>query len=184
MATVRFNRVTTLRPWWFPIIALATIAPISAIYMTFVYANFIGLMLSCVAWFWLISIVFTLLSKPVTIAIGGAGLTLRIGCHERSYTPSEILGYYSYNDRRLSRYTTSICLYIRDGEKVDITDYSLKPASHDPTRRKSLHDFIRAMEQELGFVPIRESRLRKFLRVGYTWYESRTASQERPAGCD
>lgn len=166
---VRFDHVVIFKPIFFVFIGVLVMAPsvyfirvVLPIAGAVVWGAFMGLVL--------ILFVFRSLSKTVVISFDTDQVQFKVNRTIICYTKAEVTGFYSFDYTKSSVYRTSISIHFMDGKKLDISDYKRKPASLDPKRKQQLHKFIVEMEHELGFKPLRENKVRKFLRLGYIWY--------------
>jgi len=166
---ILFNNIVIIRPIYFALIGLFIIAPIAYILGSILpfsgaklWGFFAGLTIAM--------LIFRTLRKTIRIAFDGNYIKLSVNQRTISYRKSDIDGFYSFDYRTASNYTISICIYFKDGKRLNLSDYNLKPACKDEERRQQLLDFTTTMEKELGFRPIKENKTRKFLRLGYIWF--------------
>jgi hypothetical protein len=115
-------------------------------------------------------LIFRALRKMIQITFNKNYINLTINNKTINYLKSEFLGFYSFDYRRALNYTTSICLIFRYGKRLYISDYSLRPASKGEKRRDRLINFTNVMEKQMGFLLRKEDKVRKFFRLGYTWF--------------
>lgn len=170
---ILFNKVVTIRPFYFALVGFFIVAPIAFITAkilgnTLLYAGaklwgiFLGLVVAL--------LIFRALRKTIQITFNESYINLMINKKTINYLKSDLLGFYSFDYRRALNYTTSICFIFKNGKRLHISDYSLRPVSRDEERKTQLINFTKIMEEQMDFLPRKEDKVRKFFRLGYTWF--------------
>ncbi len=119
-----------------------------------------------------------LCSKDVYIRLNKDFLSVKQGNSRISkYKISDLTGFYSHDYTKTNEllknspnYTITLKFYFKSGERISIVDNSLFGEKYSKGKDILLRRFLRVMEEEYGFKPIRKNRWRSLLKLGEIWY--------------
>lgn len=164
-----FDHVVLFKPVFFVIIGVLAMAPL--VYFIGRILPIDGAIFGGAALGLIVMVfVFRIFQKSIVITFNANKIYFKINRANICYQKSDVVGFYSFDYKTSTVFTISICIYFKDGRRLNISDYKLKPASMNPKRKQQLINFIKMMEREFAFKPLKENKIRKFFRFGYVWY--------------